>query len=245
MELQLSDPILPYTKRINFFLSISRKLLKQVLRKRFLFVGCGTGLEALCLKQKSPDSLIIGVDVRRNRIMKEVVDELDLVVCDGTLLPFRSKAFDFCYCYQVLEHIREFQKCIYEMSRVLNRNGSLYLATPNRRRLVGYICTPQKVSLYVVIRQNLSEWLASRFTRSSSRIKYHCGFYEEELQKSLAGCFSQVFCVSTDYNVYVSRRTRLEPLVKMLRAIGILRLFGVSHTFYCTKRERQEAKRKH
>jgi len=40
----LSDLILPYTKRISFFLSILKKRHGQVLRKRFLFVGCGSGL---------------------------------------------------------------------------------------------------------------------------------------------------------------------------------------------------------
>lgn len=49
---------------------------------------------------------------------------------DISSLPFRIQAFDFVFCFQVLEHLPEPKKAMLEMSRVLKPNGKLFLSTP-------------------------------------------------------------------------------------------------------------------
>lgn len=232
--MSLLERINAYKKRIDFFLFTLKRAGEQVSGRRFLFVGCGTGLEALCLKQEIPDSLVVGIDIRRNAFVKEVKNKVDFVACDGLSLPFRDEVFDFCYCYHVLEHVVHHQKCIEDMKRILKGHGGLFLATPNRRRLAGYIGFAQKTSLYEAIRRNFGEWLG-RLRGNSLPGKCHCGFYEEELQMSLNSYFPRVVCVTTEYNVYASQNNLFEPIVKLCHVIGILRLLTPSHTFYCRK----------
>ena len=230
----LLERINAFKKRIDFFLITLKRMSKQVSGRRFLFVGCGSGLEALCLKNEIPDSLVVGVDIDRSGFIKESKNMVNLIVCDGLSLPFRDEVFDFCYCYHVLEHVVSYQKCIEKMKMVLKGDGSLFLATPNRRRLLSRVSSVKDISLYKVIRANLSQWL-SRVRGNFLPGKRHCGFDEEELKRSLNGCFPTVICLTTEYNVYISKNSILEPFVKVCHAIGILRLFTVSHTFYCGK----------
>jgi len=112
---------------------------EQVSSRAFLFVGCGSGLEALCLKQEVEDAMIIGVDIDRNAFVDQVKREVSLVVCDCLSLPFADGVFDFCYCSHVLEHVFDYKRCLDEVKRILKVNGSMLLSTPNRRRFIGYI----------------------------------------------------------------------------------------------------------
>lgn len=230
----LKNTINAYGKRIDFFLLIFHKLKILFINKRFLFVGCGNGIEALSLKQKVPSSLIIITDINYKKLIKKVTNKLDFILCEGTYLPFRNGVFNFSYCYHVLEHIKNYQKCIEEISRVLIDDGGLFLATPNRRRPVAYLESAEKRTLYEIITWNLNEWLA-RLGGNFSPDKYHCGFYEEELLKSLDSFFSQNICLSIEYNLHVSQGTRYEIFIKILNKIGILRQLSPSHTFFCKK----------
>jgi SAM-dependent methyltransferase len=234
IEVLLLERINEYKKRIDFFLYILKKVGEQASGKRFLFIGCGSGIEAFCLKQEIPDSSVIGIDTNRDAFTKKVEKKIDLVVCDSQLFPFRDEVFDFCYCYHVLEHVMHYQKCVEEMKRILKDNGVLFLATPNRRRLISYISSAQKTSLYEVITWNFSEWLA-RFRGKFLPGKYHCGFYEEELHMSLTNVFAEVACATIEYDVHASQNSFLKPFVKLFHLIGILRLLTASHTFYCRK----------
>lgn len=45
----------------------------------------------------------------------------NFVQCDARYLPFRSKIFDLVTAYNVLEHIKEYEKAYYELHRVGQR----------------------------------------------------------------------------------------------------------------------------
>lgn len=219
-----------YKRRIGFFSELL-KFDKDNARKFFLFVGCGSGLEALCLKRKLRDSVVIGIDLKREAFSDEA-KKLSLVVSDCLFLPFLDAAFDYCYCYHVLEHVINVERALDEMKRVLKPDGFLFIATPNRRRLVGYICSAQKVALSSVIKWNVIEWLA-RLKGDFIPSKCHCGFYEEELRKLLNSRFMVVKEVSAEYALYISRGTILYPIVLALCKLGIHRILKISIVFYC------------
>lgn len=52
------------------------------------------------------------------------------ILADLINQPFSSQTFDAVICTQVLEHVREPQKVLNEISRVLKPGGSLYLSAP-------------------------------------------------------------------------------------------------------------------
>jgi SAM-dependent methyltransferase len=55
------------------------------------------------------------------------------VVADATHLPFRSDAFAYTVCSEVLEHIEDDRTALRELARVLRPSGSLIITFPHRR----------------------------------------------------------------------------------------------------------------
>ena len=54
---------------------------------------------------------------------------------DATHLPFRDNSFDLVTFFHVLEHIKNDKMALTEIYRVLKKDGTLLLVTPNAKRL--------------------------------------------------------------------------------------------------------------
>ncbi|UBB24483.1 class I SAM-dependent methyltransferase [Pseudoxanthomonas japonensis] len=105
--------------------------------KRILEIGCGSGVIASTLsKLGNPDLEVQAVDVRDNRI---VFDGYGFTLVDGTTLPFDSNTFDIVISNHVIEHVGERNAQLHhllEISRVMTESGCVYLAVPNKWRLI-------------------------------------------------------------------------------------------------------------
>lgn len=55
------------------------------------------------------------------------------VVADAGRLPFKSGAFQYAVCSEVLEHIQDDVQCIRELNRVLDDHGRLVITFPHRK----------------------------------------------------------------------------------------------------------------
>lgn len=53
------------------------------------------------------------------------------VLADAQKLPFRSNSFDLVFCNFALHHIKDVEKIISEVSRVLKKDGWFYCIEPN------------------------------------------------------------------------------------------------------------------
>jgi SAM-dependent methyltransferase len=75
-----------------------------------------------------PHARYIGVDLAVGDVQWNY-SGLD-AVSDLARLPFEANTFDAVLCTQVLEHVREPQQVLCEISRALKPGGRLYLSTP-------------------------------------------------------------------------------------------------------------------
>jgi SAM-dependent methyltransferase len=195
-----------------------------------LFLGCGPGYESFCYSRNRPQALTIGIDLNHKEFDREVAKYVGFIVCDGAHLPFRNGAFDWEYCAHVLEHMPEDIRtpCVQEIRRTV-KHGVL-IACPNANRIVSYINSAEKVSLFDVIKWNLFDWL--------HRLKgdfqnYHRGFTEYELNTMLSNSFHRVYCATVEYDFYMTDKTRYEVLFRVLNKIGLLRRVSPALTFIC------------
>lgn len=113
-------------------------------------VGCGDGVDAYLIRKKllglgfGTPALFVGVDgnpesLRMCRLKKAYYGASDshFLRCDLSKppLPFADAEFDFIYCSEVLEHLREPGALIAEIGRIAKPGGHLLVTTPNEPNL--------------------------------------------------------------------------------------------------------------
>ncbi len=104
--------------------------------RRVLDFGCGSGYGTWLLSDHARE--VIGVD-----ISEEAIRHCAQTYRAPTLsfqeispdykLPFDDGSFDVIVSFQVIEHIPDVRSYLTELKRVLERSGSLFLTTPNRK----------------------------------------------------------------------------------------------------------------
>lgn len=176
--------------------------IAKVIRQRhqapiskMLVVGCGNGKEAHALAQ-ALGCEVTGIDLH-GQFDAQAAAGARLMKADATSLPFATDEFDFIYSYHVLEHIPRYRDALAEMNRVLKQGGGLWIGTPNRSRLVGYIGS--KVPLKKAIAWNAADWNARLRGKFRNELGAHAGFTLRELGGELRAVFSQIKDATLDY----------------------------------------------
>lgn len=104
-------------------------------RDRILDVGCGNGYYLYLLNNLGIKVSLTAVDSDDNALKsaKEIVDgkNIKLLRADATKLPFKDSSFDKVLMSEVIEHIEDEKKALFEIRRVLKPNGLLILTTCN------------------------------------------------------------------------------------------------------------------
>lgn len=96
---------------------------------RVLDVGCGNSHILRSLRKKNCDRY--GIDF--SDVWFEELTRLGISCQKAKLphIPFQDEYFDYVICSEVLEHIDEYEKTIYNMWRVLKKGGTLIISVPD------------------------------------------------------------------------------------------------------------------
>ena len=101
-----------------------------------LDAGCGSGHIAQRLGTTLDRAEVVGLDVADSRMVR---DGHRFVASSGASMPFPDASFDAVVSNHVLEHVGTFDEqaaYLAEVRRVIAPTGIVYLAVPNRFRLV-------------------------------------------------------------------------------------------------------------
>lgn len=123
----------------------SQRVLKYVERytnvdeKRILDLGCGTGgtlvafakAGGCCVGIDTDNTCSLHIKMAKVRCAEEKVDT-EIILGDGCKTPFRDGVFNVIICDAIIEHVLYPMELAKEISRILNKNGILYLTAPNR-----------------------------------------------------------------------------------------------------------------
>ena len=170
--------------------------------KNILVVGCGSGIEAAILAQEF-GARVIGVDIAGD-FSHDAAQAVVLEVGDAMALRFKDRTFDLVYSYHSLEHISDPRRALLEMKRVLRDDGSYWIGTPNRHRLIGYIGS-KSASISQKIHWNLIDWRQRLRGRFRNEFGAHAGFSSHELKELLLDVFSTVRDFSDVYYSQIYR----------------------------------------
>ena len=110
--------------------------LKDILRSEIkegsaiLDIGSYDGYISYNLKKILPNSRITVVDIDKSGLKLAKERGLNTLYASALELPIEDNQIDFVLCLDLIEHVKEDDKPIKEISRVLKRNGKVILTTP-------------------------------------------------------------------------------------------------------------------
>ncbi|NLC30387.1 MAG: class I SAM-dependent methyltransferase, partial [Chloroflexi bacterium] len=76
--------------------------------------------------------LVAGLDIELPRVQESRQYSSNVFCAAGEYVPLPSDSFDLVFSHEVLEHVQDDQKAIWEMVRVLKPGGRIVLFCPNR-----------------------------------------------------------------------------------------------------------------
>ena len=104
--------------------------------KYILDYGCGTGYGVMTISEHAKGA--IGVDINQQMIdycnerYRKVNVSFKKVQAEYPL-PYENGVFDIIVSFQVIEHLPNVQRYLYETKRLLKDEGLLFITTPNRK----------------------------------------------------------------------------------------------------------------
>lgn len=122
-----SEPSTRVKEAANFF--------KQQGLKKILDLGCGTGRHTSYLIDNGFDVYACDVSENAISIAKQTLKEVEFKICDMISLPYKDEFFSGIYCDHVIQHstVNNIKKAIGEISRVLKKNGILFLTVASTK----------------------------------------------------------------------------------------------------------------
>jgi ubiquinone/menaquinone biosynthesis C-methylase UbiE len=107
----------------NSYIECERIMSKKKILK-VLDLGCGKGDSQHFFKSKDPQIKWTGLDIESSPEVnaREKIDE-NILSYDGIHIPLNSDSIDLIICNQVLEHVREPEVLLKDVSRVIKPGG--------------------------------------------------------------------------------------------------------------------------
>jgi O-antigen biosynthesis protein len=102
--------------------------------KSVLDIASGSGYGSEFLKKNGKAKEVIGVDIDQETVAyskKNYGKEVKFIQGDCRNIPLKDKSVDIVVSFETIEHIKEHEKFIDEIKRILKKNGTLIISTPN------------------------------------------------------------------------------------------------------------------
>ncbi len=113
---------------------VSRSLPDELIKSKgkVLDVGCGAGDYTIIIKKSVPKLKVYGVDISKQAIKRAKRDfpDINFSVAGAYKLPFSNNSFNAVVMKCVLEHLKDPDKALKEVKRVLKPGGLFYSITP-------------------------------------------------------------------------------------------------------------------
>ncbi len=120
--------------RVSIYNEFQAVVSKEI-KNRCLEIGCGDGLSTSFLKNKVPLLISLDLSEKRIRIAKKINNNVVFILADARELPFKNGVFDSICAFEVIEHLPAYEdhtKFLSEVKRVLSRDGTFLISTPNK-----------------------------------------------------------------------------------------------------------------
>jgi len=103
-------------------------------RKRVLDMGCGTGYGAAELARLAASVAAFDLFPQAVALARSAypLPNLHFLAASAAAIPFPDASFQLITCFEVIEHIADWQSLLKEAQRLLARGGQFIVSTPNK-----------------------------------------------------------------------------------------------------------------
>jgi len=203
--------------------------------------GCGLG--SYLMRLKSGDNITIGLDVEFERTLDAHQKSSNVLCGVGEFLPFPSNSFDLVLSNEVLEHVQDDCKAVYEIVRTLKPGGRLVVFCPNR----GYGFETHGIYWRGKYHFGNIPFINYLPRKIRDRLAPHVNVYtRRDLMRLFAGLPVKIVVKRTIFGAYdniIARAPMLgRPLRGFLQALEKtpLQVFGLSHFWVVEKNTSSE-----
>lgn len=220
---------------IRHFLQVVGQYLGDTC-KRILVAGCGAqAQEAIWLASNTPYQ-VFGIDVAVPPDFQSSLPNCSVQNASVLDLPFEPSFFDAVFYHHVIEHVPEPERSLAEIARVMRLGGGVYVGTPNRRRIVGYIGSPGATFRQMVL-WNWNDYKMRLRGRFRNEFGAHAGFTERELHHMLRQHFDFVCSLTKEYIMFKYGRRLPVPVLQVVTWAGIREYSAPAVYFWAMKTE--------
>lgn len=126
-------------RKIKYFIDRTDKEI-------ILDLGCGEGIQLLTLRNK--DKYIIGIDISKSFLQRFKRNSTNLsqnnnyIQADITHIPLKNSSIELCINSQVMEHIKDDNKLLQEIKRIIKPKSIVIITVPIKQNLRDIIYIP-------------------------------------------------------------------------------------------------------
>ena len=119
----------------TYFMRLQAVIAEVGESGRILNAGCGDGLFDWYLKNKVPEIVSFDINMGDICIARKLNPDENVRYCLGNMLelPFKTDAFDCIICVDVIEHVEDDTRAIFEMCRCLKEGGKFVITVPSKK----------------------------------------------------------------------------------------------------------------
>lgn len=100
---------------------------------KILDVGCNTGIPLINFLKNTENCLGFGIDINKYAVENSENNKSNILLklYDGYTIPFEDNYFDHIIFHHVIGHVKDPNRILLEINRVLKPGGTLSIITPN------------------------------------------------------------------------------------------------------------------
>jgi ubiquinone/menaquinone biosynthesis C-methylase UbiE len=159
----------------------------------------------------------VGLDKEKRYIgQARKISSLELVLGDGTDLPFKDESFTFVLCNDVLEHVADSEKLAKELLRVLAQGSTTYIQCAGKYQIM-------EPHFLLPFLSWLPQPLATLYLRLTRKGESYAG-YHPKTRKQILRLFREYRAIDLTYERTLMKIKTLNIKSKsLLRAVSCLR----------------------
>ena len=107
--------------KISYF----KKIIQDISFSKCLDIGCASGYMLNEISNQYPNISFYGIDPYNQAIKygQKTYPHIKFTMSLAEKLPFKDNFFDLILCYETIEHVKDAQKALQEIKRVLDKKG--------------------------------------------------------------------------------------------------------------------------